>query len=108
MDYPQPMAPACIVVKWHFAAVEGCILKAGGRNKSIKAQLWEEVGKEGLEHLWSMQRCWRSKLLSLSLGGEEGKAGLAQVLFWSILMQESACHLLSQCLLLLFCLFAEI
>lgn len=51
MDYPQPMAPACIVVKWHFAAAEGCILKAGGRNKSIKAQLWEEVGKEGLEHL---------------------------------------------------------
>lgn len=58
MDYPQPMPPACMVVKWHFAAEEGCILEEGvGRRKeSIRAQLWVEVGKKGLEHLWPEER----------------------------------------------------
>lgn len=95
MDYPQPKAPACIVLKWHFAAVEGYILKVGRRNKSIRTQLWEEVGKEGLKHLWSKQRCWRHKLLSLNFIKWRGKGRVAQVLFWSIPKQESPCHLLS-------------
>lgn len=40
------------------AAEEGCILEEGiGRRKeSIRAQLWVEVGKEGLEHLWLEER----------------------------------------------------
>lgn len=37
MDYLQPVAPACIALKWHFAAAEGCIWKVGGRNKSTPA-----------------------------------------------------------------------
>lgn len=50
-----------------------------GRKESIRAQLWAEVGKEVLEHLWPKER-WTggTKWSSLRLGGGEGKAGLAQ------------------------------
>lgn len=48
-------------------------MKVGGRNRSIRAQLWGEVGKEGWEHLWSKQRFWRHKVLPPSFRGWRGK-----------------------------------
>lgn len=39
------------------AAEEGILEEGIGRRKeSIRAQLWVEVGKEGLEHLWLEER----------------------------------------------------
>jgi len=58
MHYPQAITPARIVIKRHFAGEEGCILEEGlGRRKeSIRVQLWVQVGKEGLKHLWPEER----------------------------------------------------